>query len=243
MPTAILSALPEEQGNLVTQLTHAQRSEHAGRAFWRGQLHSKPVVLALSGIGKVAAATTATVLAERFGAAHMVFTGVAGGLGTDVQVGDVVVAQAYLQHDMDASPIFPRWEVPGYGIRLPCDAALSNQLLQAARDCVADAQTHTQTTAHVHHGLIASGDQFISTAHASNALRTDLLVAGHEVLAVEMEGAAVAQVCRDFVIPFAALRTISDRADDSASVDFMHFVRNVASRYSEDIVLRLMQML
>jgi len=240
MPTAILSALPEEQGNLVTALTDAQQSTHAGRTFWRGKLHGQSVVLALSGIGKVAAATTATVLAERFTVARMVFTGVAGGMGDGVQVGDVVVAQDTLQHDMDASPIFPRWEVPSYGTaRMACDVQLSTQLLQAARACLAA----TQTTARVHYGLIASGDQFISTARASQTLRADWQAAGYQVLAVEMESAAVAQVCRDFRLPFAAMRSISDRADDSASVDFTEFVRTVASRYTEDIVQRLVRRL
>jgi len=238
MITAILSALPEEQGNLVTALTKAQRSQHAGRTFWHGQLHDQPVVLALSGIGKVAAATTATVLAERFAVARMVFTGVAGGMDEKVQVGDVVVAQDTLQHDMDASPIFPRWEVPGYGTaRMACDVQLSTQLLQAARACLAA----TGATARVHHGLIASGDQFVSTARASQILRADWQAAGYPVLAVEMESAAVAQVCHDFAVPFAAMRSISDRADDSASIDFSEFVRTVASRYTEDIVRRLVQ--
>jgi len=237
MPTAIVSALPEEQGNLLAALAASASITHAGRTFWRGQLYGKPVVLALSGIGKVAAATTATVLAGHFGVARVVFTGVAGGMGTNVQVGDVVIAHDTMQHDMDASPIFPRWDVPGYGVRLPCDVRLSNALEQAARACLAN------TGSHVHRGLIASGDQFISTTQASHALRTALSKAGHEILAVEMEGAAVAQVCRDFSIPFAAMRTISDRADDGAPVDFAHFVKNVASRYTEDIVLRLIQML
>lgn len=105
MTTAILSALPEEQSSLVEHLAHPQRAMHAGRAFWRGELHGRPVVLALSGIGKVAAATTATALIERFGVARIVFTGVAGGVGEGVNVGDVVVAQDYIQHDMDASPL------------------------------------------------------------------------------------------------------------------------------------------
>ncbi len=114
MSTAILSALPEEQSSLVQQLAHPQRLMHAGRAFWRGELHDRPVMLALSGIGKVAAATTATALIEHFGVARIVFTGVAGGVGDGVHRGDVVVAQDYVQHDMDASPLFPRWELPGY---------------------------------------------------------------------------------------------------------------------------------
>ncbi|QYY25422.1 5'-methylthioadenosine/adenosylhomocysteine nucleosidase [Diaphorobacter sp. MNS-0] len=251
MTTAILSALPEEQGGLMHALQQPEQLQHAGRIFWRGHLHGQPVVLALSGIGKVAAATTAAALAERFGVARMVFTGVAGGVGEGVQVGDVVVAQDYLQHDFDASPIFPRWEVPGYGrARMDCDAALNALLLEAARAYLADAGAHFVTdlpnaarAPQVHHGLMASGDRFVSTAQESSALRAALLASDHDVLAVEMEGAAVAQVCRDYGLPFAAVRTISDRADDSAHVDFAHFMQNVASRYADHIVQRFVQML
>ncbi len=140
MTTAILSALPEEQSSLVQYLSQPQRLMHAGRAFWLGDLQGRRVVLALSGIGKVAAATTATALIERFGVARIVFTGVAGGLGDGVNVGDVVVAQDYIQHDMDASPLFPRWEVPGYArSRLVCDVALSALLLEAASACLSSA--------------------------------------------------------------------------------------------------------
>src|SRR5260370_87227 len=115
MTIAILSALPQEQEGLVHALSDAQGTAHAGRMFWRGRLHGHDVVCALSGIGKVAAATTATPLIERCGVRRIAFTGVAGGLGAGVRVGDVVVADEYLQHDLDASPIFPRWEMPGYG--------------------------------------------------------------------------------------------------------------------------------
>ncbi|OYZ42337.1 MAG: 5'-methylthioadenosine/S-adenosylhomocysteine nucleosidase, partial [Acidovorax sp. 16-64-162] len=244
MTTAILSALPEEQSSLVALLQAPQRRVHAGRVFWAGMLHGKSVVLALSGIGKVAAATTATALIERFGAARIVFTGVAGGVGDGVRVGDVVVAQDYVQHDMDASPLFPRWELPGaqdyvqhdmdasplfprwelpgYArARLACDVALSALLLEAARACVISAEglfdpNSGRAAQQVHHGLMASGDRFVSAAHESDRLRTALREAGHDVLAVEMEGAAVAQVCLDYGVPFAAVRTISDRADAAA---------------------------
>jgi adenosylhomocysteine nucleosidase len=94
-----------------------------------------------------------------------------------------------------------------------------------------------------HHGLVASGDRFVSAADEAHRLRTTLHDAGHNVLAVEMEGAAVAQVCHDYGIPFAAVRTISDRADDTAHVDFPLFVQTVASRYAEHMVLALMQKL
>lgn len=251
MTTAILSALPEEQGGLMHALQQSGPLHHAGRSFWRGRLHGQPVVLALSGMGKVAAATTAAVLAERFGVARIVFTGVAGGLGQGVQVGDVVVARDYLQHDFDASPLAARWEVPGYGrARLECDARLSAMLLEAAGDYLKSAGAGFGSRLslparppQVHHGLMASGDRFVCTAHESSTLRGALAAAGHDVLAVEMEGAAVAQVCHDYGLPFAAVRTISDRADDSAHVDFAHFVQNVASRYADHIVQRFVQML
>ncbi|MBV7541399.1 5'-methylthioadenosine/adenosylhomocysteine nucleosidase [Acidovorax sp. sic0104] len=247
MSTAILSALPEEQAGLVHALQHPQRITRAGRSFWRGELHGRSVVLALSGIGKVAAATTATALIEHFGVARIVFTGVAGGLGDAVRVGDVVVAQTYLQHDMDASPLFPRWELPGYARSLlECDANLSALLLIAARDCVSSDSGQSGSSSvprSAHKGLIASGDRFVSSAHESLSLRDALRAAGHEVLAVEMEGAAVAQVCRDYDIPFAAARTISDRADDTAHVDFPQFIQTVASRYAEHIVGKLLQSL
>ncbi len=240
MATAILSALPEEQAGLVHALAHPQRIAHAGRAFWRGELQGRSVVLALSGIGKVAAATTATALIEHFGAARIVFTGVAGGLGEGVAVGDVVVAHDFLQHDMDASPLFPRWEVPGYGrTRWACHAALTAQLARAVDVCLERRPAGPRR----HAGLIASGDVFVGAADAALSLRRSLSAAGHDVLAVEMEGAAVAQVCADYGLPFAAMRTISDRADDTAHVDFTRFVTEVASRYADEIIGEFMRLL
>lgn len=245
--TAILSALPEEQHGLLEQLQDARRQTVAGRDFWSGQLHGQQVVLALSRIGKVSASLTASVLIGHFGASRIVFTGVAGGLAPGVQVGDVVVAQDFLQHDLDASPLFPRYEVPLYGRALfACDAALTALLADAARQALRPGATVgllLPAGARVHQGLIASGDQFISSAVGSAALQSALRAAGHAVLAVEMEGAAVAQVCADYGVPFAAMRTISDRADDTAHIDFPRFVTEVASRYALAIVNALLQKL
>jgi len=146
---------------------------------------------------------------------------------------------------MDASPIFPRWELPLRGTALlACDAPLSALLLRAASAGVAwsnaDSVLENHAPARIHHGLIVSGDRFVSTARESALLRTGLLAAGHDALAVEMEGAAVAQACSDYGVPCAILRTISDRADDSAHVDFSRFVRDVASGYAERIVQALL---
>lgn len=244
-PIAILSALLQEQQGLMELLHQPRKVTHAGRDFWLGDLHGRPVVLALSRIGKVAAATTATALIERFGVRRMVFTGVAGGLGTGVNVGDVVVASDFVQHDLDASPLFPRYEVPLYGrSRFEGDAALTALLFNAASAALGGGgdggASGAFPGARVHKGLIASGDRFVSGAGESRSLHAALTGAGHEALAVEMEGAAVAQVCHDYGVPFAAVRTISDRADDSAHVDFPRFVEEVASRYAHAIMERLL---
>ena len=240
MTLAILSALPDEQRGLIEQLHQPERVLHAGREFWQGQLQGHAVVLALSKIGKVAAATTATALIEKFDAQRIVFTGVAGGIGPGVQVGDMVVAHQLVQHDLDASPLFPRFEVPFYGQSgFTADPHLTAQLLQA---CLTAMEALGQPGT-VHHGLLASGDQFVSCAQAAHTLRRDLALAGHDALAVEMEGAAVAQVCHDYGLPFAAVRTISDRADANAHVDFTVFARDVASRYACAIVQALLNSL
>lgn len=228
----------EELALMLQTLPDEQRVTVAGRDFWQGHWQGRPVVAVLSRIGKVAAATTATTLIERFGVGHIVFTGVAGGIGPGVRVGDVVLADSFVQHDMDASPLFPRLEVPLYGrSRFPTDAALSQGLALAAQRVLSQVAAHVGEdavrafglqTPRLHTGLIASGDRFVSTTAECRALQQAL----PEALAVEMEGAAVAQVCADYGVPFAALRTISDRADDSAHGDFSRFIREVASRYS-----------
>ncbi|MBP7453253.1 MAG: 5'-methylthioadenosine/adenosylhomocysteine nucleosidase [Ottowia sp.] len=224
---------------LVLQTLPDERRQHvASRDYWVGHWHGHDVVAVLSRIGKVAAATTATALIERFGVTHIVFSGVAGGLADGVRVGDVVLADAFLQHDMDASPLFPRHEVPLYGrARFDTDACLTEQLAVAARQVLAEPASWLSRSAmdefgvqapRLHTGLIVSGDRFVSTSAESAALRQAIPGA----LAVEMEGAAVAQVCHDYGLPFAALRVISDRADDSAHVEFSRFIECVASRYS-----------
>lgn len=247
--TAILSALIEEQQGLLERLTHPTCVTRAGRDFWQGELQGQPVVLALSRIGKVAAATTATTLIEAFDVQQLVFTGVAGGVGAGVRVGDVVVATGFVQHDMDASPLFPRYQIPLYGReRFACDMALSALLSDATHAGLAGLlgsleSAGAQGDRTVHHGLIASGDRFVSGAEESRVLQAALASAGHAPLAVEMEGAAVAQVCFDYGVPFAAMRTISDRADDTAHVDFPKFVAEVASRYALAIIDELVRKL
>ncbi len=241
-PLAIVSAMHQELRALLPSLQHARSVECAGRRFHLGELHGHPVVLVLSGIGKVAAATTATLLIHAFEARALVFTGVAGGLREGVNVGDVVVARQLLQHDMDASPLFPRFEVPLSGrSHFDADTGLADALAAAAQRCLdgSEALLGAATVhgfrleqARLHGGLIVSGDRFVSSATQSGELHALL----PDALAVEMEGAAVAQVCAEFGKPFAVLRCISDRADDTAHVDFTRFIEVVASAYTAAIV-------
>jgi len=246
---ALVSAMHEELAAVLARMPDEQRTVVAGREFWIGHWHDHEVVAVLSRIGKVAAATTATTLIERFGVTRMLFTGVAGGLAPHVNVGDVVVARAFVQHDMDASPLFPRHEVPLTGMtHFPSDVALSDALLAVAPLALADLVQSLPPSdwlglaldaATVHQGLVASGDRFVSTNAESAELQRRL----PQALAVEMECAAMAQVCRDYGVPLAAIRTISDRADDAAHVDFPRFIQTIASRYSVAVLDRLLAQL
>ena len=241
-PVAIVSAMHQELRALIPLLHEPRSVRLAGRDFHQGRIHGRPVVLALSGIGKVAATTTAVLLMHEFKARELVFTGVAGGLRRGVKIGDVVVARQLLQHDMDASPLFPRFEIPLTGrSRFEADAGLADALAAAAQRCLDRADTLIGTrhlgefgidAALLHQGLVVSGDRFVASQAQGNELRALL----PDALAVEMEGAAVAQACADFRRPFAVLRTISDRADDSAHIDFTRFIDEVASVYTRAIV-------
>jgi adenosylhomocysteine nucleosidase len=240
--TAVVAALHDELASVLALMPDEYKQVVGGREFWVGHLHGQDVVAVLSGIGKVAAATTATLLIQHFGVQRIVFIGVAGGVGPGVQVGDVVLARSFLQHDMDASPLFPRHEVPGYGrARFEADAPLTDALELACERMLHTLPPHLGAEAvaafglqapRLHQGLLISGDRFVATTLESQALQREL----PDALAVEMEGAAFAQVCHDFGVPLAVARTISDRADDTAHVDFPKFLREVASRYSGAVI-------
>jgi len=250
MRLGIISALQEEQQGLVEVMQGPAKLIHGMREYTRGQIGGIEAVCVLSRIGKVAAATTATMLVERFGVTHILFTGVAGAGDAGVHVGDIVVADSLLQYDMDASPLFPRFQVPLTGIsHFQSDVHLSNSLADTAAAFLeldfeqaidaADRRDFRLERPRLHRGLIASGDQFISSAAHINSLGATL----PGLLAVEMEGAAVAQVCFEMGVPFAVIRTISDNANEGAAHDFMRFVKTVAASYAFHIVTRFCRQL
>ncbi|SAL45413.1 5'-methylthioadenosine/adenosylhomocysteine nucleosidase [Caballeronia telluris] len=242
----IMAALPQELGDLIADMratgevetiTLGQREYHVGEA------HGVRCVATLARIGKVAAATTATALIHEFGAEAIVFTGVAGGVHADVQVGDIVVADTLLQHDLDASPLFPRFEVPLLDkARFETSPELSALLVAASEAFLEQAgdtlrERFTVSRPRVHRGLIVSGDRFIASHDAVLALREVL----PDALAVEMEGAALAQVCYEYGVPCAVVRTISDTADAAAPASFAEFLMAIAGAYSSGILSRFLR--
>jgi adenosylhomocysteine nucleosidase len=234
MRLGIISALAEEQQGLIEAMQSPAKLIHGMREYTAGQLWEIDAVCVLSRIGKVAAAMTASILVEKFGVTHIVFTGVAGSGDINVRVGDVVVAETLVQHDMDASPLFPRFHIPLTGqSHIATDRELTHRLATAARGYLQNEGNGAQ----LHRGLIASGDQFINERNQVGVLKDAL----PELLAVEMEGAAVAQVCFELGIPFSVIRTISDNANEDAAVDFMQFVQTVASRYALGILKNFCQ--
>lgn len=242
----LVSALHEEQAGLIDIMQGKQTISRGMRDYVTGKLWGIDTVCVLSRIGKVAASATVATLIERFEVSHIVFTGVAGAVDSDLQIGDIVVADALVQHDIDATPLFPRYEVPLLGqSHFATDVHMTEILAKAAGDFLAqdleatvsaqDRDTFRLGSPRVFRGLIASGDEFID----SRQRQQELKAAFPSLLAVEMEGAAVAQVCFEFGVPFSVIRTISDGANEASPHDFMQFIDSVASRYAFGTVKRL----
>ncbi|MBP9088246.1 MAG: 5'-methylthioadenosine/adenosylhomocysteine nucleosidase [Kofleriaceae bacterium] len=238
----IIAAMNEELAAIVAQATIERTVDIGGRRFHVGELQGHAVVLVVSRIGKVAAASTATILLERFAVTQIVFTGLAGGVAEHLRVGDIVIADALIQHDLDARPLFARHEVPNLGLReLPTHPTMRDDLHRAALQFTATPSSVLTAlgiiTPVVYRGVIASGDQFFASVHAVTTLRHEL----PNVLAVEMEGAAVAQVCVEHALPFAVIRVISDTADHAAAIAFSEFLENACGIYAIGIVAPFLQ--
>lgn len=242
----IVSALQEEQDGILQQMQDVQVLRRGMRDYSTGRLWGVDCVCVLARIGKVGAAATTTMLIAEFGVSHILFTGVAGGADSRVKVGDIVLAQDLVQHDMDCRPLFPRYEIPLTGKTLfAADTALNQQVFAACQQFLSEDFTQAISAnaissfslqnCQLHRGLIASGDEFINDAAKLQQIKT----AWPELLAVEMEGAAVAQICHEFDVPFAVIRTISDSANEAAAVDFARFIEQVAAHYAYAIVRNL----
>jgi adenosylhomocysteine nucleosidase len=241
-----MAAMAEELAAVIGDLRDVRVETVAGRPFHVGTLHGVDVVLVTSRIGKVAAATTATLLLERFAARAVIFVGVAGGAAAHVQVGDVVLAERVTQHDLDVRPIFPRFELPGHGVSALSpprrwlthgEAAVTRALAEIPRALGETTAALALAPPRLHRGLLASGDQFLAEASATRAL-VDALPG---LLAVEMEGAAVAQVAFEHGAPWLVVRTISDSADHGSAAAFPIFLERAVGPYARVLVRELLR--
>ena len=236
----IISAMQEEIQALLHQLQNVSTTVKGMRTYYAGTLYNRRVILVFSRWGKVASAVTTTQLINDFDVNEIIFTGVAGGIIKTLNIGDVVIGKNLYQHDLNASPFYEKLEIPILKKKY-LETTNANQLLEATTYFIKnynkyisteDAQNFNITKPKVIIGDIASGDQFISSVKKIKKLNKLIPTA----TCVEMEGAAVAQVCYEYNVPFSIIRIISDKANDNATIDFSKFSHKIASYYALGIL-------
>jgi len=252
MKIGIMGAMVEEVAKIRSTMYVTNVESRGKREYVSGHLNGHDIVVVFSRWGKVAASSTATTLIERFGVDLMLFTGVAGAIDDRLEIGDIVVADKLVQHDMNASAIpgIKLYEVPLLGVQFfEISSDLASKAAQSAQDYItrdlsSDVPRYILQKFHiiqptVVRGLIASGDQFITSNEVAQKLRASL----PDVKCVEMEGAAVAQVAYEHDCPLVVIRAISDKANHSATIDFPKFIEHIASHFTCGIVFRLLDLL
>ena len=236
----IISAMQEEMQALLNELKNVSTSEKGMRTYYSGALFNKNVVLVFSRWGKVASAVTTTQLINDFNVSEIIFTGVAGGIIDELNIGDIVIGKNMYQHDLNASPFYEKLEIPILKKKF-LKTTDASKLLEATTSFLStynkyiensDAQLFEITNPKVIFGDIASGDQFISSLKKIKKLNKLIPTAA----CVEMEGASVAQVCFEYDMPFSIIRIISDKANDNATIDFPKFANSIASNYALGIL-------
>ena len=207
----IIGAMEQEVETLLAAMTDKQAQIHAGSTFFEGTLEGLPAVVVRCGIGKVNAALCAQILCSCYGITHLVNTGIAGSLSNSLDIGDLVVSQDAMYHDFDCVHFgYPFGKVPGMEVTaFPADDTLLAYAFAAAEEV---------NPGHTKIGRIASGDQFVASQE-----KKDAIISATHGVCTEMEGAAIAQTSYLNGIPFVIIRTISDKADNSASVDYPTF--------------------
>jgi adenosylhomocysteine nucleosidase len=222
MTIAVIGAMQEEITALTQKLSDPQTTKTAALEFFHGKMGNNNIIIVQSGIGKVNAAICAQTLICCHKADVIINTGVAGGISNDLNIGDIVISADLIQHDMDATHFgYRRGEVPrlNHDGCFKADNELISHALTAAKELFADIN--------VIKGRIASGDRFVSESGIKRDIQTTF-----EAHCVEMEGAAIAQVCYLNAVPFIAIRSISDKADEAATVSFDQFVQTAAHNSS-----------
>lgn len=215
--TGIIGAMEIEVEQLKKDMEISRTVKKAKMEFFEGMLKGKPVVVVRSGIGKVNAAVCTQILVDEFQVDTVINTGIAGSLNADINIGDIVISKDVLHHDMDAVNFgYPLGQIPQMDVfSFEADQELADLAEQVCR--------RVNPEVSVFRGRIVSGDQFIAEKSVKERLITNF--GGY---CTEMEGAAIAQTAYLNQIPFVILRAISDKADDSASMDYPTFERQAA---------------
>ncbi len=245
--TALLGAFYTEVMMIEEQLTDKQQQRIEGMRFVTGKLHGSPVVVAWTGIGKVNAAMTTTLLIEHFSPRDVIYSGIAGGVNPKLAPGDIVIAAETAHHDMGIlaeDGFYNRGVInPLDGIRnpvyLPADARLL-MLAEKAADQVELEKIKTtvgERIPQIIKGIVVTGDVFVASPEKCKELRDTF-----DADAVEMEGAAVAQICYQRQIPHLVVRSISDKADETAREDSMMF-QEMAAKNSSTLIAKIAELL
>lgn len=227
----IIGAMEEEVASLKEAMDIHETVEQASMVFCKGVLCGKEVVIVRSGIGKVNAGICAQILVDRFKAEMLINTGIAGSLDAKIDIGDMVISTDALHHDMDATEFgYPVGQVPRMEVMsFPADEELVKKAVQASEKVNPDIHTFT--------GRVASGDQFIASREVK-----DKIVENFHPLCVEMEGAGIAHAAHLNKVSYVIIRAISDKADNSASVDYPTFERQ-AIAHSVRLVKELLTLI
>ena len=213
----IIGAMEEEVETLLAQMENKTLSTHAGSSFCEGVLSGLNAVVVQCGIGKVNAALCAQILCDVYGVTHIVNTGIAGSLSAELDIGDLVVSRDAMYHDFDCCHFgYPMGKVPGMPESYPADEKLMELAFAAAE---------AENPGHTRMGRVASGDQFVCSK-----AQKERIISVTGALCTEMEGAGIAQTAYRNGVPFVILRAISDKADDSAEMDYPTFEKMAAHR-------------
>lgn len=227
MKLGIIGAMDIEVETLISNLTDSQEYTIAKRKFFIGKISGLDVVIVQSGIGLVNAAITTQILINNFNVNYIINTGIAGGLGKDVKINDVVISTDCVEYGMNAGYFgYPIGQIPGM-------KTYSFKASEKLIDIIKSLDLNTN----IHFGRILSADKFVADSEVKDKLLKDF-----NGMCVEMEGAAIAHTCYENNVEFCIIRSISDNADDDATCDYETFFMDAAN-FSENLVLKLIEKL
>lgn len=227
MKIGIIGAMDQEIAFLQAAMENKKEQQIANVLFIEGEIAKQTVVLLKSGIGKVNAAMATTLLIENFQADIVINTGTAGGFSSELNVGDIVIGSEVVHHDVDVTAFdYVLGQVP----QLPATFKSDQRLIDATEKVLNNLKLNSMI------GLVATGDKFMADSNLIEATVNNF----PSMLAAEMEGAAIAQVCYQYEVPFIIIRAISDIAGEDSPISFNEFI-HLASENATKIIVKLIQ--